>query len=490
MTLPVSVPYTFGSTTTQNSLVNLDTNFSTVYMAVNGIGNGTNSLSSAIATASGSSVTRTLGDWTAELAGTAVAQNNVSAWGFNASQYGFGGNYANSYGSVWQTQYHANWNVVQTQVPYNPTEWQVYTNAANGIVTVTSGTNQVTLVSGTPFDSAWVGKPFFYFEGIGFKVLAVTDSSHLTVQTIGGGSVSWGATANGTYYYCTTSTSGTVNTNGTSVTLLSGQPFINFAGTSIPIVISGVSYTIASWNSGSSLTLSSSAGIQNGAPYSQNTSIANELANLRLQGLAGANEENFVITLAPFGTTIQSAYAGAGKYRPIWFSTGENPIGSPAYMIGMHPNGTLGNPGWLTLGGDNGQQAIYIPQNSNNVNYMYMAGGPTTFAPSIAARGSDTNVSLGFDVQGASTITFSSHSYTNTEFQVFGVGGSSWLAVGSSVSAAPTLTANGSAANIDIQLLPKSGYVWLGAYTVTAPTATGYISVKDSGGTIRKLLCA
>ena len=45
MALPVSVPYTYGNTTTKNSLVNLDTNFSTVYAAVNGIGNGTNPLS-------------------------------------------------------------------------------------------------------------------------------------------------------------------------------------------------------------------------------------------------------------------------------------------------------------------------------------------------------------------------------------------------------------------------------------------------------------
>ena len=60
MTLPVSVPFTFGSTTTQNSLVSLDTNFSTVYAAVNGIGNGTNTLSSAVATAAGSTTARTL----------------------------------------------------------------------------------------------------------------------------------------------------------------------------------------------------------------------------------------------------------------------------------------------------------------------------------------------------------------------------------------------------------------------------------------------
>lgn len=50
MTLPVSVPYTFGNTTTQNSLPNLDTNFSTIYTAVNGIGNGSVTLSTPVIT--------------------------------------------------------------------------------------------------------------------------------------------------------------------------------------------------------------------------------------------------------------------------------------------------------------------------------------------------------------------------------------------------------------------------------------------------------
>ena len=74
MTLPVSVPYTFGNTTTQNSLPNLDTNFSTIYTAVNGIGNGTNSLSNSVVTATGSTTSRTLGARAADVV-------NVLDWG-------------------------------------------------------------------------------------------------------------------------------------------------------------------------------------------------------------------------------------------------------------------------------------------------------------------------------------------------------------------------------------------------------------------------
>jgi Chaperone of endosialidase len=44
MALPITVPFTFGNATTTQNLSSLDTDFSTVYNAVNGIGNGTVSL--------------------------------------------------------------------------------------------------------------------------------------------------------------------------------------------------------------------------------------------------------------------------------------------------------------------------------------------------------------------------------------------------------------------------------------------------------------
>lgn len=55
--------------------------------------------------------------------------------------------------------------------------------------------------------------------------------------------------------------------------------------------------------------------------------------------------------------------------------------------------------------------------------------------------------------------------------------------------AAAQMTAQGDDANIDIQLVPKgTGVVHLGAYTVGALTQVGYISVKDSTGSVRRLM--
>jgi hypothetical protein len=45
MTLPVTIPNTFANATTSIPLANLDANFTTIYNAVNGIGNGSEALS-------------------------------------------------------------------------------------------------------------------------------------------------------------------------------------------------------------------------------------------------------------------------------------------------------------------------------------------------------------------------------------------------------------------------------------------------------------
>jgi len=407
--------------------------------------------------------------------------SNVKSQELSTSVIGF----PSQAGTQWESQYHANWNVIQSQIPYNPTEWQIYTNGANGICTVNAGANTVTYVSGSAFDPAWIGHPYFYFEGNGYTVTSVSGTT-LTVKNTDGSPVTWGATATGTFYFCYTSVTSVVNVSGTSVTYVSGQPFISLFD---QVTINGTPVT-ATYVDQTHLTLSASLGVITNATLMQTKNIAFELANLRIQGLNGANEENFVITLSPAKTTIQHTYAGQGKYRPIQIGSGENPAGTFNPHIGIYPNSTLGSPGWLTIGGDYGHQVMFINQNANNVNYMLMQGGPTTVSPSIAVRGADSAVGFGIDTQGADTVTFTSHSFSNVEFQIFGVGGNSWIGVGSSSNNAPILSANGVSANVDIQLSPKgSGSVWLGAYSAGAPTAGGYITVKDSTGTIRKLLC-
>jgi hypothetical protein len=65
-----------------------------------------------------------------------------------------------------------------------------------------------------------------------------------------------------------------------------------------------------------------------------------------------------------------------------------------------------------------------------------------------------------------------------------------YLSVRNSVAGTPVqLIAAGTDVNRDIQMVPGgAGNVWLGAYTAGALTASGYITVKDSAGNLRRLM--
>jgi hypothetical protein len=194
-----------------------------------------------------------------------------------------------------------------------------------------------------------------------------------------------------------------------------------------------------------------------------------------LQALAGSSEENFVITESPLGATIQTAYAGSGKNRMIEIANGEQPTGTSQVMAGFYPSSTLGNAGYITLGGSArgiNNESFAIQPNSSDVNYLLEEGNTTGGSPFLASRGSDTNVSFGFDMQGAGTYTFASHSFGETEFQIFGNGGSSWLSTGSSASNAPTIAANGAASNVSIVLQPKGAGVTSSTAPVQLPAFT------------------
>jgi hypothetical protein len=60
---------------------------------------------------------------------------------------------------------------------------------------------------------------------------------------------------------------------------------------------------------------------------------------------------------------------------------------------------------------------------------------------------------------------------------------------GAATTASPSISAAGSDANIDLTLTPKgTGNVRFGTYTAGIVTQAGYVTITDSGGTVRRLL--
>jgi len=101
---------------------------------------------------------------------------------------------------------------------------------------------------------------------------------------------------------------------------------------------------------------------------------------------------------------------------------------------------------------------------------------------------------LSFTSKGNARIAafFNNNATSSFHFSV-GVGGSTSAvnyldASGSAAGIGPSLSSQGSDTNIDLALTPKgTGVVQFGTYTATVTAVAGYILIKDSGGTTRKL---
>jgi hypothetical protein len=131
-----------------------------------------------------------------------------------------------------------------------------------------------------------------------------------------------------------------------------------------------------------------------------------------------------------------------------------------------------------------------VSHTASAVNYVQVTGSTTTNRPTISAQGSDSVVGLNFTTKSNGVHAF----YTNTNNLQVAISHVSnpvnYIDLrGSVASSAPIISVAGSDTNIDLSLTPKgTGRVRFGTYTGTILTPTGFIEIKDSGGTVRRLL--
>lgn len=194
------------------------------------------------------------------------------------------------------------------------------------------------------------------------------------------------------------------------------------------------------------------------------------------------------------------------------------------------------------LGGGNGAEALKALPQAGTVNRVEVTGGTSGAGPVIASRGADTNVGLTFDSKGSGQHKFSvggaevfrvatagtAGAYVEVSAfntprvaakgsaadaslyiaaqgagtHLFDTGGGTQFrtghavnavnclqAIGGATTVAPSLRATGSDTDIDVLMVPKGqGRVRFGTHQATADTAiTGYIEIRDAGGTLRRL---
>lgn len=342
----------------------------------------------------------------------------------------------------------------------SPIEAMLYSTASQGIAQAVSGTNQINYVSGTSFSSAWVGQKF-YFNSTVYQVLSVS-GTQITVQLYTGGAVSFASSLTDTFAVAYVQGNGQCSVSGTTVTRISGDPFIPFITTPYKMTINGSSVTVTAFVDTSHLTISSSMSVSN-VPYTFQTDINDQLVTFRLEKLSGSNEENLSIYARYDGYYLQSQQAGSGQLRSIF-------LGNPSYTnLAAYANGDT------LIGGKYGTDAIRVLAPAGSIaNRLQTQAAASGFTPAWQARGSDTNVPMGFDAQGSAGFSFTNNSFATVLAQIGANGSISHLGQeidkSYTYSTPTTGTTVTMASGSETAIIDPAGT--LAALTVTLPACT------------------
>jgi len=164
--------------------------------------------------------------------------------------------------------------------------------------------------------------------------------------------------------------------------------------------------------------------------------------------------------------------------------------GNSTASLGLASNGS-GNVRFYTNGTIFTEQ-MRVSHTASAVNYVQVTGSATGSNPIISTQGSDGNVGMTLTTKGTFGLTVKSSAGGNIFTATHGNSSTSnYLTFNATVSGSqPTISvANSVDADVDIVFTPKgAGAVRFGTYTGTILTPTGYITIKDSGGTTRRLL--
>jgi len=229
--------------------------------------------------------------------------------------------------------------------------------------------------------------------------------------------------------------------------------------------------------------------------------INDQLSTLRVQAIAGSNEEN--VNIIAYGGnnflgryySFETGFAGIGKFRPLFIGSGDydNNAGY-AHNIGCYSRDASNTRPTLQLGGVQGRHSVAVFGPANGVPYanrFEIEGAAANFKPAIRTKGTDANVGFGIDTKGNGELVVS-QDFARTLFRVFGDASQSvnFLSTIARRAGQPVeIFADGGDTNIDFKLQPKgTGVMQFGVHTSSSDAAvSGYITIKDAAGNTRKL---
>jgi len=380
--------------------------------------------------------------------------------------------------------------------------------AGSSGVNISNG-GTVTAITRTAAGSAYTSKP----------------SVAITAPTTAGGVTALASVAQMQIAAATIASGGTGYTVGDVLTIVGGTPVTTGATLTVSTVSAGVitAVTVSAFNNYTVLPtnpVSVTGGTGSGATFN----ITYAVISFTIDNAGSGYIEQPTVSFSGGGGSGAAAYATVGSgttfrtigstmsfYTPngetirvsdnnatavnYWaFSAGTataNPLISVAGS-GTNVSQTFNTKGTGVYQFNTGSALQYqIAHTASAVNYVQVTGNVTTGPVTISSQGSDANVSAQITTKGTGSLSVFSNNGSNRQFRVDGTTSSvNYLDVwGSIAGSAPSLRVAGTDTNIDLALTPKgTGVVRFGTYTANmALTVQGYIEIKDSGGTLRKL---
>jgi len=269
---------------------------------------------------------------------------------------------------------------------------------------------------------------------------------------------------------------------------------------SMSVVVSTISGsgTFASWTIGLSAPIPANAVLQSDIGYAANQiplnqylgsmayqssnavaitggsgsfSTLNSSGDTRLGGLSG-NQSLQVNNVASAVNYAQIVGALTGQYAALTTQGADANVGLLVNSKGTYP---------VTI-----NSALEINPTASSVNFISFYGAVTGGAPAFVAKGSDANVAMGFATKGTQGFAFYTNNFGAQQAAITHTASAvNYLQLtGAATGNAPTISVQGSDANIDLKLTPKgTGVVALGGTTV----ASSGFSVTTPTGTVDRV---
>lgn len=348
--------------------------------------------------------------------------------------------------------------------------WNAFA-AGSGVTSIATGTG----LTGGPITSTGT-------ISIDSTVVTLTGTQTLTNKTISGASNTLSNIANASLTNSAITINGTSVSLGGSTTVTAAAPFALTIGTGL----SGTSY-----NGSAAVTVAMANTAVTAAAYGSATQVGTFTVNAQGQlTLAG----NTTITpavgsITGLGTGVATALAvnigTADSFVVNGGALGTPSSGTVTNLTGtasININGTVGattaaagsfttlnSSGNTRLGGAAGNQSLQVNNVASAVNYAQIVGAATGAAPTISAQGSDANVGLVLNGKGTGVVALGGSTVANSSLQVVTTASSINFAQisGNTVGFGPIIAAAGTDANIAFTMRSK------GTFGVTFQSSAG-----------------